>query len=342
MDLIFCISKLDNSGPAKGLIAMANGLSKSHNVFIVYFKENDFKNSYVSKSISKLVKVNKYSRKEINNILNEKNKTRIISMCFYSDFLVPLLFRRLQRAIFIRGNLFKNYWYDYGYNGLILAFFHYFLTVFYHRCLVLNKEEYSRVSKLNKNTFIIPNFIDEKGLSLHTNTKNTDFDFIFVGNLNERKQPNLYVKAVINLAKKNKGTLRAALVGGGPLEDQLKELINIHQAENYIQMIGRVDDVYPYLRRSSVFVLPSLSEGTPRAAMEALAHGNIVILRDVANNSELISFGKTGVLFENNHDLEAAMEEALNLAKTVNFHRENFLPEKFRQSNALAKLEEVL
>ena len=130
-----------------------------------------------------------------------------------------------------------------------------------------------------------------------------EFDFIFVGNLNERKQPELYIRAVMALAKKCEGRLKAAVVGGGPLENELKRLINTEDMNDRIQMIGKVDDVYSYLRRSSVFVLPSLSEGTPRAAMEALANGNIIVLRDVANNGVLLSVGGTGFLFKNDRDL---------------------------------------
>ena len=91
-----------------------------------------------------------------------------------------------------------------------------------------------------------------------------------------------------------------------------------------------------------MFVLPSLSEGTPRAAMEALAHGNIVVLRDVANNSELITVGETGYLFENDCDLLLAMEDALFLSKEQKYRGKNLLPEKFRQSNVIARLEESL
>ena len=161
MDFIFCISKIDNSGPSKGLIALANGLSKSHSVSIVYFKENGLHPAYTKKSISKLIKVVKYNRKEVNYLVKNSENVKVISMCFLSDFLVPFLFRKCRRFVFIRGNLFQNYWYDYGLKGYFLAAFHYTLCICYHKCLVLNQEEFDRVSKINRNTAIVANCLDE-------------------------------------------------------------------------------------------------------------------------------------------------------------------------------------
>ena len=72
--------------------------------------------------------------------------------------------------------------------------------------------------------------------------------------------------------------------------------------------------------------------------MEALAHGNIVVLRDVANNAELVTVNQTGLLFENDADLASTMEEALCLAEKLGSRKQNLLPVKFKQSNVLRKL----
>ena len=342
MQLIFCISKLDNSGPARGLVALANGLSQSHKVKIFYFKNNEKQSVNIKQSINANIEVLKYNRQLSVDLQKSREKTTIISMCFLSDFLVPIVFMKMRKAIYIRGNLFRNYWYDYRFSGVILAVIHYLMTLCYDKCFVLNKEEYSRVSKINKNTFIVPNCIDEQVMNWEVSEQSLEFDFIFVGNLNERKQPELYIRAVMALAKKCEGRLKAAVVGGGPLENELKRVINTQDMNDCIQMIGKVDDVYSYLRRSSVFVLPSLSEGTPRAAMEALANGNIIVLRDVANNADLLTVGETGFLFKNDRDLLTAMEDALVLSKKQQYRGRNLLPQKFRQSNVITKLEDVL
>ena len=51
------------------------------------------------------------------------------------------------------------------------------------------------------------------------------------------------------------------IIGEGPLQSEIKELIISNKAEHYIHVAGSVDDVYEYLRCSSVFVLPPYQKG---------------------------------------------------------------------------------
>ncbi len=59
---------------------------------------------------------------------------------------------------------------------------------------------------------------------------------------------------------------------------------------------GFVEDVNPYLRACEFFVLPSLYEGMPNAAMEAMAAGKAVILTNVNGTPELVNSPDTGML----------------------------------------------
>ena len=52
--------------------------------------------------------------------------------------------------------------------------------------LVLNQEEPNRVSKINRNTVIVANCLDE-AIDYKNKPIEATFDYIFVGNLNERK-----------------------------------------------------------------------------------------------------------------------------------------------------------
>lgn len=65
-----------------------------------------------------------------------------------------------------------------------------------------------------------------------------------------------------------------------------------------IEYIGPADDVRPALAGAMVFVLPSYREGTPRAALEALAMGRPLIVTDVAGCREVVRAAKTGVLVD--------------------------------------------
>jgi len=62
-------------------------------------------------------------------------------------------------------------------------------------------------------------------------------------------------------------------------------------------------------------VLPSLSEGTPRAVMEALYLGTPCVMRSLVTNDNLVVDGVNGYLFDNDEDLEAVIVKALSLAR---------------------------
>jgi len=60
--------------------------------------------------------------------------------------------------------------------------------------------------------------------------------------------------------------------------------------------LGRLSDVRPAIARSSVYVLPSYREGTPRTVLEAMAMGRAVITADAPGCRETVVHGENGLL----------------------------------------------
>lgn len=79
------------------------------------------------------------------------------------------------------------------------------------------------------------------------------------------------------------------LVGDGPLWECLAKLPNI-------QWLGRQDDVNDALRRSDIFVLPSLAEGMSNALLEAMSWELPCIASDIPANHAVITLEETGLL----------------------------------------------
>lgn len=59
---------------------------------------------------------------------------------------------------------------------------------------------------------------------------------------------------------------------------------------------GIREDIPDLLQAMDIFVLPSLSEGFPLAAMEAMASGRPVVCSQVGGLAELVSHEETGLL----------------------------------------------
>jgi glycosyltransferase involved in cell wall biosynthesis len=68
-----------------------------------------------------------------------------------------------------------------------------------------------------------------------------------------------------------------------------RELFKKIQTEKIIEFLGPVDDVRPFIKDSSVVVLPSYYEGLPRCILEAMAMGRAVITSDSVGCRETVN-----------------------------------------------------
>jgi glycosyltransferase involved in cell wall biosynthesis len=89
-----------------------------------------------------------------------------------------------------------------------------------------------------------------------------------------------------------------------------------------VENLGRLDDVRPAIAQSSVYVLPSYREGTPRTVLEAMALGRAVITTDAPGCRGTVVDGENGLLVPvgDSEALYAAMRrfvEAPDLARKM-------------------------
>jgi len=63
-----------------------------------------------------------------------------------------------------------------------------------------------------------------------------------------------------------------------------------------IEFLGRLKDVRPAIADSTIYVLPSYREGTPRTVLEAMAMARAVITTDAPGCRETVIPGVNGLL----------------------------------------------
>lgn len=112
----------------------------------------------------------------------------------------------------------------------------------------------------------------------------------WLGLLDDRKQPELFVRAIARVAADG-AVLRGVMGGTGPRLDEIKALATSLDAP--VDLLGQTDAV-ALLERSWALVLFSQSEGTPLSVMEAMWTGRSVIASPLPGNVYLI--GDTGAL----------------------------------------------
>ncbi|MDA8105731.1 MAG: glycosyltransferase [Nitrospiraceae bacterium] len=90
--------------------------------------------------------------------------------------------------------------------------------------------------------------------------------------------------------------LEYTIVGGGPLREELEELVGTLNLRKYVRFVGAKsqEEVVGALAASDIFMLPSVAEALPVVAMEAQAIGLPVIATSVGSVDQIVLNGKTG------------------------------------------------
>jgi len=100
-------------------------------------------------------------------------------------------------------------------------------------------------------------------------------DFLFIGRLDEEKGIMLLLNAW--RSRKRRGNRRLRIGGSGPLEDWVRSTILGEDDVDYLGYLER-DKVQAELQNCGVAVTPSLFEGFPLVAIEALAQGRPIMM----------------------------------------------------------------
>jgi glycosyltransferase involved in cell wall biosynthesis len=145
---------------------------------------------------------------------------------------------------------------------------------------------------------------------------------ITVGRLVRQKGLDVLLKAWAKVEEAKPGW-RLAIVGGGPLEGELKELAAALKIEDSVEFIGHVADPFPWLKSAEFFVLTSRFEGTPNALLEAMICGLPSVVSDASPGPcDLIGSGEDAAgLIVGVEDADATADAIIRLARDEDLRR---------------------
>ncbi len=113
----------------------------------------------------------------------------------------------------------------------------------------------------------------------------------FVGRLFYQKRPVVVVLALRTLqawAQKNDVTLTATIVGDGPYNETVAELLRRYDLASQVTLLPGSADIPALLDQSDILLLPSNNEGLALVCYEAVAHGCIPISTRVGSQTEVL------------------------------------------------------
>lgn len=132
----------------------------------------------------------------------------------------------------------------------------------------------------------------------HTPTFPEKVTFLMIARLIKHKGVQEYLKAVELVRKRYGESVVFELAGW--FDDNLSSVSKAQLLERIkscnVHFWGKLEDVRESLINSSVYVLPSYREGTPRSVLEAMSIGRAVITTDAAGCRETVQEGYNGFL----------------------------------------------
>lgn len=168
---------------------------------------------------------------------------------------------------------------------------------------------------------VLYNLIDEKNIiekSKEIVPKNKIFTFVNVGKMRPQKRQDRLVEIAKKL-KENNYKFKIQIIGNGPEEDKIKELIKKYNVEDVVELLGLQMNPYPYIKQADCIVVSSDFEGYSVAIKEALLLKKAVVSTNVCGVSEMFDDGKYGIVAEiSTEDLLDKMKNVLDKKIDIN------------------------
>jgi glycosyltransferase involved in cell wall biosynthesis len=138
------------------------------------------------------------------------------------------------------------------------------------------------------------------------------YDFLYIGEFDDNKRPDLIIDAFISL-KKEVPDAKMCFIGYGKLQAKLENKIRLSNLSASVEII-RTDNVLTYIQQSKIFVMASKTEGLPCALFETMACELIPIVPDVGNIADVVSMRQNGILYDGS--LDALIKEMKEIITT--------------------------
>ena len=168
---------------------------------------------------------------------------------------------------------------------------------------------------------------------------------LYVGRLRAVKGVEYGIRAFANALEQNPN-MKLALAGEGDQRKQLEALSTELDIENNVNFLGTRKDLPNVFSACDSVIMPSLTEGFPRVAIEAMASSKPVIATHVGGVPEAIIHNQSGILVPSK-DIQAMAEAIISvatnseLANRLGLAARKRTEQRFAASSYVARLDEM-
>ena len=313
MNLLYIVGSLNPGGTERLVVLMSREFAREHNVFVVCLDEVGAWGLKLREEgipvywfmrqpgldLSMAVKIARFCREHRIDLIHAHQCT-------------PWFYAALSRRIYSKPRLLLEehgrHYPEVKKNGRI-RFNRWFIEPMTHRMVAVSKDVRERLVEyegLNRGRIeVVYNGVEEpeimseaEKLQLRSSLGFGPEHFVVgtVGRFDPIKNLPMLVKG-ISLSRERFPAIRGLLVGDGPVFGEIEKLISGLGQTQAIAMTGHREDARRLVQCMDLFVLPSFSEGTSMALLEAMASGVPCAVTAVGGNPELVIDSLTGWVF---------------------------------------------
>ena len=316
--LIIFMPSIEGGGVEKNLFLVSNYLNKKYNkvalitISIKYKKK--FNNtiefiSLISKYWDNLGRRSKYFL-SILLLIKEIIKSRnIIVFAFQANIYCIIICKLFSIKVIARSNSAPAGW---SKNILKRLIFKFFLNLADR--VMVNSIQFKKDLKkeFNVNATCIYNPLNHDEIIRKSKRKSKKIfkdkkklRILNIGRFTEQKDQITFLKALNQI--KDTIKFEAVIIGRGKLHKELSEYVFKNNLNQFVKIIDFVDNPFPLLKQTELFILSSRYEGLPNVLLEALSLKKFIISSNCPTGpKEILLNGKGGFLFDTGNHNELA------------------------------------
>lgn len=307
--LIIFIPFISNGGVEKNLFLISNFLAKKINYLKVCTISNKFKKKF-NNNVKFIYPKKKYSENinirikyiiclfELYKYLRNNKDSVVFS--FQANVYCIIVCKLLNIKVIVRSNSSPLGWYH-----------NFFKKIIYKKIISLAdkvivnsldfKKQMENNFKIKVESIFNPLNIKEikkkSRKQINNNFLNTGLKIINIGRLTDQKDQITLMKSINFL--KNKINIKLLIIGSGIEKKNLENYIRNNNLSKIIKIKNFLNNPFPYILKSDLFVLSSKYEGLPNVLLEAAVLKKFIISTNCPTGpKEILYNGKGGLLFE--------------------------------------------
>ena len=283
--------------------------------------------------------IRKITRRELKKVIKEYKPDIIHAHDVRASYIASAFHRKINIISHIHGNhLFmrKTTIKSLLYRNAIKKFKHIFWVS--ESCLEnfkFKKKAYSKSSIL----FNVINTNDIKN-KIEQDDNIYNYDVVFLGRLNEAKNPMRMINIFNRVYQKN-NTIKFAIIGDGEYYEKLSMYIKDNSLEKAITLFGFKENPYKILKCSKLLLMTSVHEGVPMVALETMSLGIPIVSTPTDGMINLID-DSIGLLSDDDDDIIKKIIEIIDIKDDSRKEMTDRVISKFKNINNLKQYKDKI